>query len=185
MKKLFFISQSEEIAGIQKLIYNFKRNDWDWIDSDTLMLMVSPDFSGIVTTILSHGLAKPGERPMYTDCVHVSDPTEDKQKFKDRFDLEFPNTIKGFEQTPYKKFILVEAGVISGNNFAWVYDKMVNTFNIPEANIRSVALFENIYSVFKSDYVGRYYNADTQDLCFWWEQPNPAFGDFSIKQSNN
>ena len=185
MRALHFISRDRELAGIQKLIYNFKRNDWDWIDDQTLMLMVSPDFSGIVTTILSHGLSKHKNRTMYTDVIHVSDPTEDKQKFKDRFDEEFATTIKGFEDIPYNKFIVAEAGVISGSNYVWIWDKMTNKFGIPPENIRTVALFENIHSAFKCDYVGEYYDNETQDLCFWWEQPNVAFGDFSKNQSEN
>ena len=185
MRKLHFISRDRELAGIQKLIYNFKRNDDDWIDDRTLMLMVSPDFSGIVTTILSHGLSKHRKTTMYTDVIHVSDPTEDKELYRNRFDLEFSNTIKGFDNEPYNKFIVAEAGVISGSNYLWIWDKMTNKFNIPEENIRTVALFENIHSAFKCNYVGEYYDNEFEDLCFWWEQPNVAFGDFSEKQSGN
>lgn len=183
MRQLHFISRDQELANIQKLIYNFKRNDPDWIDERTLMLMVSPDFSGIVTTIMSHALSLDGQRTMYTDVIHVPDPTEDQKKFKDRFDLEFANTINGFEDQPYHKFIVAEAGVISGRNYVWIYDKMTKEFGIDPENIRTVALFQNIHSRFQCDYVGEYYDNETQDLCFWWEKPNVAFGDFSAKQS--
>ena len=183
MRELLFVSRDRELAGIQKLIYNFKRKDPDWVDDRTLMLMVSPDFSGIVSTIMSHGLSLDQQRMMYTEVVHVPDPTEDQQLFKDRFHNDFPIMRKGFEEQSMHKFIVAEAGVISGRNYVWLYDMMTNTFGVPEENIRTVALFENKHSMFKCDYVGEYYDNETQDLCFWWEKPNKAFGDFSENQS--
>jgi len=33
-------------------------------------------------------------------------------------------------------------------------------------------MFENTGSVYKSDYVGKYYNNETHDLTFWWERNN-------------
>jgi len=183
MRNLLFISRDRELANIQKLIYNFKRFDRDWVDEQTLMLMVSPDFSGIVSTIMSHGLSVEGKRMMYTDVIHVPDPTEDQQKFKDRLRRDFPTIRQSFEDTPMEKFIIAEAGVISGRNYVWIYDMLTKEFNVPQENIRTVALFENKHSQFKCDYVGEYYDNETQDLCFWWEKPNEAFGDYTSNQS--
>jgi len=39
-------------------------------------------------------------------------------------------------------------------------------------NIKTLALYENSGSKFKSDFVGEYYDDETQDLTFWWEQYN-------------
>ena len=38
--------------------------------------------------------------------------------------------------------------------------------------VLTLALYENENSVFKSDYVGEYYNNTTEDLTFWWEEDN-------------
>jgi hypothetical protein len=35
-----------------------------------------------------------------------------------------------------------------------------------------LSLFENQGSIFKSDFVGEYYDNETQDLTFWWEEDN-------------
>lgn len=183
IRKLHFISRDRELAGIEKLIYQFKRKDPDWVDEQTLMLMVSPDFSGIVTTIMSHALSPDGGKMMYTETVHVPDPGEEQDKYKARFLRDFPTQMKGFEEHPHLKFIVAEAGVISGRNYIWIYDMLTKEFDIPKENIRTVALFENTHSAFKCDYVGEYYDNETQDLCFWWEKPNKAFGDFSDNQS--
>jgi hypothetical protein len=33
-------------------------------------------------------------------------------------------------------------------------------------------MYENIHSIYKSDFVGEYYDDKTQDLTFWWEKEN-------------
>ena len=184
MRKLKYIGQAEETKNIQKLAYNMKRFDKDWFDEQTLMVLVSPDFSGIVTTILAQALSGDDGEIMYTDCIHVPDPDEDVNLFKDRLRKEWPMIERGFEDVKYEKFILAEAGVISGGNYTWLTEMLVKEFNVSPENIRTVALYENIHSKFKCDYVSEYYDNETEDLCFWWEKPNGAFGDFSDNMSN-
>lgn len=182
MKDLLFVSRDRELSNIQKVIYQIKQTpDYHdgWFDpTKTLMLMVSPDFSGIVSTIVSHALTVDGEC-MYTDVIHVPDPDEDRSIFQTRLRKTLHDIMTGFEPTPYENFILCEAGVISGNNYTWVH-KMMNEFGISDNSIKSIALFENKHSVYKSDFVGEFYDAQTQDLVFWWEQPNSAFGDLEF-----
>ena len=183
-RSLKFISQAEELAGIQKLIYNFNRFYPDFVDERTLMLMVSPDFSGIVTTIMSQGISKPEHDLIYVDCIHVPDPDEEPKLFVERFKSDWKNIQRGFETKPYNKFILVEAGVISGRNYSWLSEMMVEQMSVVPENILTVALYESIKSEFKCDLVSNYYNHKKEDLCFWWEVPNPAFGDYSEEMSN-
>ena len=68
-----------------------------------------------------------------------------------------------------KNVLLVEAGVIRGGNYTFV-DKYLKERGV--TNIYSVAMFENKDSVYKSNYVGVYYDNNTQDLTFWWEVYN-------------
>lgn len=182
-RKLKFVGQAEETKNILKLAYNMKRYEPEWFDESTLMIMVSPDFSGIVTTILAQQLSGDSGEIMYTDCIHVPDPDENVELFKDRLRAEWPRIERGFEDTKYEKFILAEAGVISGGNYCWLTEMFTKEFGISPENIRTVALYENIHSKFKCDYVAEYYDNEQEDLCFWWEKPNAAFGDFSRKMS--
>ena len=175
---LRFISQAEETAGIQKMIYDFKRFYPDFVDKETLMLMVSPDFSGIVSTIMAQALSIPGEPLMYIDAVHVPDPDEDPQLFKERFRKDFPAIRESFEGYPMQKFILVEAGVISGRNYSWLTEMMIKEFGVLRQNIITVALYQSSKAKFQCNLVGDYYDHENEDLCFWWEVPNIAFGDF-------
>lgn len=184
MRKLLFVSRDRELANIQKLAYNIKRGPHrEWIDKQTLMVMVSPDFSGIVTTILAQAVSPDDGEMMYVDVIHVPDPDEDRELFKTRFRHDFPQIQKSFEAEPMTKFILVEAGIISGRNYTWVVEEMMK-FGVPRENIITVALFQNIHSAFECDYVGEYYDDTKEDLCFWWEKPNSAFGDFSENSSS-
>ena len=41
-----------------------------------------------------------------------------------------------------------------------------------DKRIVTLAMYENIESVWKSDYVGEYYNDKFEDLTFWWEREN-------------
>jgi hypothetical protein len=56
---------------------------------------------------------------------------------------------------------------------------MINKYSIKRENITTVALYENIKSIFKSDFVGEYFDYSKQDLCFWWENPTLQFGDLN------
>ena len=179
---LLYVNQARELGNIQKVIYQIAQSEdyyKGWFDpKKTLMLMVSPDFSGIVSTIVSHALTVDGEC-MYSDCIHVPDPDEEPDMFKSRLEQTLKYIVRGFEEVPYENFILCEAGVISGRNYTWVH-KTLNEYGISDPNIKSIALFENKGSIYKSDFVGEYYDADTQDLVFWWEKPNRAFGDLQF-----
>ena len=65
--------------------------------------------------------------------------------------------------------MLVEAGVIRGGNYRFVTDYIKKDFN---NKILTLALYENKGSLFKSDYVGEYYDNTIEDLTFWWEEDN-------------
>jgi hypothetical protein len=70
-----------------------------------------------------------------------------------------------------KKILLVEAGVIRGSNYKFVIDYLKNNLQITQ-DIFTLTLYENTGSKFKSDFVGEFYDNETQDLTFWWEQYN-------------
>jgi len=69
----------------------------------------------------------------------------------------------------WTNFVLIEAGVIRGSNYTWITKIMNSTI---KGNIYTIALCENIYSSFKSDFVSLYYDGTQEDIHFWWEQPN-------------
>ena len=163
MKDLLFISQDKEMALIQEMTYRIKRANLDIHPSDTCFLCVSPDYSGIVTQRLSHSLSVDGEI-FHIEAVNVPFPDENPLKYQVDFELNYAEWL-----LDWKKFVLIEAGVIRGGNYTWITQTMEKFM---EGNYYTVALCENIGSTFKSDFVSLYYQDSQIDLHFWWEQPN-------------
>jgi len=163
MKDLLFISQDKEMALIQEMTYRIKRANLDIHPSDTCFLCVSPDYSGIVTQHLSHSLSVDGEI-FHIEAVNVPFPDENPLKYQVDFELNYAEWL-----LDWKKFVLIEAGVIRGGNYTWITQTMEKFM---EGNYYTVALCENIGSTFKSDFVSLYYQDSQIDLHFWWEQPN-------------
>ena len=87
-RELLFVSADKEMALIQKLIYQMQMAKLDIDPSDTCFLMVSPDYSGIVTQHLSHGLSVNGEI-YHIEAVNVPFPDEDKKPYEINFEINF------------------------------------------------------------------------------------------------
>ena len=158
-KDLLFISQDKEMALIQEMTYKMEMADLDIDPSNTCFLMVSPDYSAIVTQHLSHSLSLDREI-FHIEAVNVPFPDEPVDEYQQEFKENYEKWRK-----KWKKFVLCEAGVIRGGNYTWITDLMNDDYY-------TVALCENKPSKFKSDFVSLYYDNDTQDLHFWWERPN-------------
>jgi hypothetical protein len=135
--------------------------------SNTIVVTVSTDYSSIVGQYLRHQLTKDGE---ICEGFGIDVPYPDEQwnsEFINRVETMFKlfsNDIKN------KTILLVEAGVIRGSNYTKVI-QILRDMKIDEP-IVTLALFENQSSKFKSDFVGEYYNDETEDLTFWWEREN-------------
>lgn len=162
-RPLLFVSRDREMALIEKLLYEIDSSEFH--PDNTCMLVVSPDYSCIIGQVLMHAWTKDKEI-IHPEVVHVPYPDEDKAPFVERFKQEFVRY-----KDSYEKFVLVEAGIIRGGNWTWLVNTMIE-MGIDKSRITTVALFENIHSVYQSDYVGEYYDNETQDLTFWWERPN-------------
>jgi hypothetical protein len=163
MKKLIFISEDKEKSLIQEMTYKLKMENLNIHPRDTCFLMVSPDYSAIATQHLSHSLTMDREI-FHIESVNVPFPDEAPKDYKNEFNQNF---IKWQEK--WINFVLIEAGVIRGSNYTWITEIMKPTI---KGNIHTIALCENIYSSFKSDFVSLYYDDTKEDIHFWWEQPN-------------
>ncbi len=61
--------------------------------------------------------------------------------------------------------------LLGGGNYSYIVE-WINTQLKITKKIITLALYENIGSKFKSDFVGEYYNDKIEDLTFWWERYN-------------
>ena len=136
--------------------------------SNTVIVTVSADYSSNVGQLLRHALSY-GEEICDGFGIDVPYPDE---IWDERYIGEL---IKVFDLYKYKlenkKILFVEAGVIRGSNYKYIQDFLCDHLGITE-EVFFLALFENKNSKFKSDFVGEYYDNETQDLTFWWEQEN-------------
>jgi hypothetical protein len=135
---------------------------------NTLVLMVSPDYSASAAMHVAHGLSKDGEMCSILP-IHVPYP-DDKEidRWIERAKTDLHN-FHVFEGRYYDNYLLVEAGVIKGGTYTWLTDLLRKTVI---GKIITVTLFENIHSKFKSDVVLKYYNDLEEDLTFYYEKYN-------------
>lgn len=162
-RPLKFISREKEQELINRLETIVDHREW--LPSNSIVLMVSPDYSATVAMHLAHAWSKNGDiLPIHP--VQVPYPDQAAGRFRTAF-------AKGFGQLvhEYEHFILVEAGIIRGSNWQWLLEEM-QQFGVQHDQITLIALLENFHSKVKSDYVGEYYDDEIEDLTFYFEKFN-------------
>jgi hypothetical protein len=165
-RKEYLISQEHETDLTLELAERLLMKNFN--ASNTVIVTVSTDYSSNVGQLLRHALTKDGE---VCDGFGLDVPYPDETWDSD-FINELDALVKLFKyKIENKKILLVEAGVIRGSNYKFMIDYLENKLNLQE-EIYTLALFENSSSKFKSDFVGEFYDNETQDLTFWWEKEN-------------
>lgn len=166
MREIKFVSQKEEIELTDKLGDELLSAGFN--ASNSVIITVSTDYSAIVGQILRHHLSYEGEicEGFGIDVPYPDEVWDDKYVFEMR--TAFQTHKHNFRN---KIPILVEAGVIRGSNYEYVIDWMRRYLGY-DGKIITLALFENMGSRFKSDFVGDYYDDEKEDLTFWWERDN-------------
>ena len=162
MRQDYYISQEKETALTFKLAEELLKQDFN--ASNTVVITVSMDYSSVAGQLLRHALSYNQE---ICDGFGVDVPYPD-QSWDETYLREL-NTMLDLYKYKYenKKILFVEAGVIRGSNYKFLSEIMEG-----KDDIFFLSLFENKSSMFKSDFVGEYYDDDTQDLTFYWEKPN-------------
>ena len=162
-RPLHFISREKEAELINKLLTIVDTRKFN--PQDTVLLMVSPDYSATVAMHLAHAWSINGEIiPIIP--VDVPYPDEDYLNYKDQLRSKY------MDIKEYKNIICVEAGIIRGGNWAWIVDTLTREFEYKREDITLIALCENIHSKTASDYVGQYYDDDNEELMFYFERYN-------------
>ena len=161
------ISHTKEKKVIKKLSKKIKEAYPNISPENTLVVMVSPDYSATVAMHVAHNLSKDGEMCNILP-IHVSYPDEtiDIYVTKASKDIE---SFLDFSETEYENYLLVEAGVIRGGTYTWLTELLSSKV---KGNIITTSLYENVGSKFKSNVVGEYYDDSKQDLTFYFEKQN-------------
>lgn len=155
-----YVNRDDEWAAMQKVFASMQQYEGLTPDN-TVVLNVSPDYSSTVAMHLAHKLSANGEM-MNLIPVDVAYPDEDSSPYREAF-KELVPTLNN-----YHNIILVEAGVITGKNYAFMVQELKNAGYSPI----TVALYENTHSTFQCDVVGEYYDAELRELEFYYELYN-------------
>ena len=166
MRTTKLVTLNEEIQLIDKLGDELLSGGFN--SSNSVIIVVSTDYSAIAGQILRHKLSFNGE---IVEGFGIDVPYPDEvwnKKYVDTMSRVFQNYGYLLQR---KTAILVEAGVIRGGNYEFVTKWIKKHLGIGTPII-TLTMFENIDSKFKSDLVGEYYDDKIQDLTFWWERDN-------------
>ena len=153
-----YIDFLKEYELIQALLKRLPRVDPD----DTVVLNVSPDYSSKVAMEIAHHLSEEGNM---LDMVSLEVPYPSEER--DYYELKFKKESM-ILPVLYDKVILVEAAVLSGNNYTWIKERLLDR-GFKEECIITVALTEMNTSKFKCDYVQAYTDTIPE---FYWERYN-------------
>ena len=163
----YLIDRDKEYRLIENLC-NGIRQSFPFINaSNTLLLMVSPDYSATVAMHIAHDLSYDGEM-MDILPINVPYPDQDKAPFSAMASEAMSRHMK-YTGSEYDYFLLVEAAVIRGSNYQWLTSLIKELYN---PKIITAALLENTGSVYKSNVVAEYYNNELQDVTFYYERFN-------------
>ena len=166
-RNILRVEPNNEQVLITRLIKLIQESYPELNPENTLVIMVSPDYSATVAMHVAHGLSKEGEMCDILP-IHVAYPDEDVEPYLTKAIKDIDAWFE-FSDTPYENYLLVEAGVIRGGTYSW----LTNLLKLKlRGNIITSSLYENIGSKFKSNVVAEYYDDATEDLTFYYEREN-------------
>ena len=164
MRKPKHIAIVDEIRLLDLLTQKLIENNLH--AENTIVVTVSTDYSGFVGQYLRHSLSHNRE---ICDGFGIDVPYPD-ESWNDGYAEDLKKVVKHHSKVfANKNILLVEAAVIRGGNYMFVVDHFRKNYT---NRLVTLAMYENIHSSYKSDFVGEYYNNDIDDITFWWERDN-------------
>lgn len=162
-RPLHFVTREKEWELIQRLETIVDSSEFD--PQTTAVIMASPDYSATVAMHLAHSWSRRGEM-LSIIPVDVTYPDESAEPYINKM------VMQAGDIRPFRKLVLVEAGIIRGGNWRWMLEILTNVWGFDRKDITLVAMCENIHSAIKSDYVGEYYDDEKEELMFYFEKYN-------------
>lgn len=173
MSKQFFIKPAKEYFDTLKLIEKIDKDNW--VDSSTVIIVCSPEYSSMLAQIINHKLSyRNNHVPFDMDFLEMPYPGQELyseyQFIDDAEDLGRKYVNK------HKKLLFIDSGVLRGKNFS-ILDNVMEEFIGPKER-KYVSLYKQSDSIFEPDYYIEEFNFSEQGgLTFWWENnDNPFWG---------
>lgn len=155
------INQTEETRLLNELGNQLR--DAGFHSGNACIVTIGPERSSIVGQYLRHRLGEAGK--VCTGFgVDIPEGVWDggyQYELQQAFTTHMPILRT---RTP----ILIKSAVRRGENYRWITEWM-RKYLAFDKKIITLALYENLHSGFKSDFVGEYWDNEIEDLNFWWE----------------
>lgn len=170
MDKYFKISLQKEEIDTEKLVQVIKEDKW--IDSTTILVNCSPDYSSRLTQTVNHRLSHLNKNELF-EVIDLQMPYPNSNQIWNpvtkSYDV-FDSYLKRWCQDNLflNKFIFIDSGTLRGKNFNKV--KLSVRPHLENENFRFASLYVQDDSVFVPDYYVEKFNKSTQGgLLFQWE----------------
>lgn len=144
-----------------------------WIDSDTLIVNCSPDYSSIMCQIVNHELSRTNKHELFDQLTmempypNMSQVWNKETGEYETFDAYLNSWMKLYLNKNYK-YLFLDSGCLRGKNFTKVKAYARG------AEIKFGCLYLQDTSIFTPDYFVEKFNINQGELIFEWENPkNP------------
>ena len=173
MSNQFFIKPVREYFDTLKLIEKIDKDNW--VDSSTVIVVCSPEYSSMLAQIINHKLSHHNNNvPFDMDFLEMPYPGQqlyDDDQYVDdaeAFGRKYVNT--------HRKLLFIDSGVLRGRNFTTL-DNVMEEFVGPNER-KYACLYKQSDSIFEPDYYVEEFDFNLQGgLTFWWENnENPYWG---------
>lgn len=180
MNKYFRISVEKEYADTIKLIDQIKQDGW--IDSTTVLINCSPDYSSRLTQLINHKLSFLNKNELYEQVpLEMPYPTMSQIYNSQTHSYEFFDKYltEWVRHHIYKecKYLFIDSGTLRGKNFNKV--RLSVKPYLEPLSVRFASLYVQSDSIFCPDYFVEEFDKETQGgLLFQWENVNNPNWDY-------
>ena len=167
------IAMEKEIEDSIKLSDLIEKDNW--IDSDTVIVNCSPEYSSIVCQIVNHRLSRINGNELFEQLyIEMPYPNMNQVWNKETGEYEtFEAYLNSWTRTYLNKdykYLFIDSGTLRGKNFTKVKTSLKG-----KVDARFATLYLQDDSIFTPDYTVEKFNFNNQGgLIFSWENPkNP------------
>lgn len=178
--RYFYISVEKEDLDSRELIGKVKQDGW--IDSNTIIVNCSPDYSSRLVQLLNHKLSHLNQNELYemlyleTPYPNMSQIWNPNSKEYELYDRYLHTWVKQNIHTSFK-YLFIDSATLRGKNFAKL--KLFIKDLIPRDQYRFASLYVQSDSVFKPDYFIEEFDFSKQGgLLFFWENADNPNWDY-------
>lgn len=165
------ITIQKEVEDSRRLAEKIREDGW--MDSDTLIVNCSPDYSSICCQVINHSLSSGNRHELYEQLsLEMPYPTMSQIFNRDTGEWELFSKYLPLwvsRQDKKAKYLFIDSATVRGKNFSLLKSACLNRLNYKLAS-----LYVEESSLLIPDYYVERYSQKDGGLIFEWENPlNP------------